>query len=161
MPPSATLFPALRPLYAFLPFSEQLGTAGQPTEAQFALVRDAGFETIVNLAPSNSTGALPDEDLIVEDLGLCYVSIPVRWQDPKATDLSRFFAVMDERKGREKLFVHCIANMRVSAFMYLYRSLREGIPEPEARADMHRIWTPNPLWQTFLDSQRTDGEIKP
>ena len=160
MPPPATLFPSLSPIYAFLPFSEQLATAGQPTEYHFALVRYAGFETIINLAPSDSTGALPDEDLIVEGLGLNYVPVPVRWQDPKITDLHRFFAIMDARKDREKLFVHCIANMRVSAFLYLYRVLREGVPEPDARAEMHRIWKPNALWQTFLDDQLTDGETE-
>lgn len=153
-----TLFPALNPIYAFRAFSEQLATAGQPTETQFALVRDAGFETVINLALVNSTGAIPDEDLVIEDLGMNYISIPVRWEDPKETDLNRFFAVMDERKNQEKLFVHCIANKRVSAFLYLYRVLREGVSEPEARADMHSIWTPNEVWQPFLDTQRTQSE---
>jgi hypothetical protein len=43
-------------------------------------------------------------------------------------------------------------NMRVSAFMYLYRTLREHVDPRAALADLHRLWTPNPTWQRFLDS---------
>ncbi|MBC8142280.1 MAG: protein tyrosine phosphatase family protein [Armatimonadetes bacterium] len=145
-------------MYAFFPFSQTLATAGQPTATQFALVRDAGFDTVINLAPEDSTGALADEDLIVENLGMNYVPVPVRWQNPTDADLHRFFAEMDERKQREKLFVHCIANMRVSAFMYLYRVSREGVAEPEARAAMHSIWTPNETWQAFLHAEFNDDQ---
>lgn len=157
----ARLFSELDSVYNFLEFSHRLATAGQPTGSQFVQVRDAGFDTVINLAMPDSTGAIPDEDLLIEDLGMDYVPIPVRWEDPKPSDLHRFFAVMDERKEGEKLFVHCIANKRVSAFLYLYRVQKERVPEPEARADMHRIWTPNPVWQAFLDEQSTDGETEP
>ncbi len=153
--------PELQSIYAFVSHFDALATAGQPTEAQFIALRDAGFETVINLAPPDSTGALRDEDLIVEDLGMHYVCIPVRWEDPKATDVSLFFAEMDARQKRERLFVHCIANKRVSAFLYLYHVLREGVPETEARARMRQIWEPNPVWQAFLHSQLTDGETNP
>lgn len=149
-------FYTLRPIADFWPMSETFATAGQPTAAQFALVREAGYRTVINLAPENSTGALADEDLIVENLGMNYVPIPVRWQNPTDADLQRFFAEMDARKESEKLFVHCIANLRVSAFLYLYRVLREGRAEPRARADLHTIWTPNETWQAFLDTYSDD-----
>ncbi len=137
--------------------SETLATAGQPSAAQLALLRDAGYQTVINLATEDSVGALADEDLIVEKLGMNYVSIPVRWQNPTAADLQRFFVEMDARKTSEKLFVHCIANMRVSAFLYLYRVLREGMPEPDARAAMHVIWAPNATWRAFLDTNLSDA----
>ena len=144
-------FPALSPIADFVPVSETLATAGQPTTEQFALVRDAGFDTVINLATADSTGALPEEDIVVEELGMTYVSIPVRWLEPRRADLDRFFAEMDARKERERLFVHCAANKRVSAFLYLYSVLREDADEAAARAEMLNVWTPNERWQAFIE----------
>jgi hypothetical protein len=42
--------------------------------------------------------------------------------------------------------------MRVSAFMYLYRQLYEGVSETVARQDLHQIWQPNPTWQAFMQT---------
>ena len=53
----------------------------------------------------------------------------------------------------QKRFVHCIANMRVSAFTFLYRHLVLGVPVDEARQTLHQIWEPNPIWQQFIDEQ--------
>ena len=47
---------------------------------------------------------------------------------------------MDAR-GERRTLVHCFANFRASAFTYLYRTLRLGVPEAEARADLETIWT--------------------
>jgi len=48
------------------------------------------------------------------------------------------------------VFVHCAANMRVSAFMYLYRLIHERLSDEQAKSDLHRIWTPNDTWQAFI-----------
>jgi hypothetical protein len=42
--------------------------------------------------------------------------------------------------------------MRVSAFLFLYRTLRLGIPLDAARFDMNKIWDPeeNEVWQNFV-----------
>jgi hypothetical protein len=56
-----------------------------------------------------------------------------------------------EANQDKKCFVHCIANARVSAFVMLYRVLRQGVPLEEARALMQQIWTPNETWQAFID----------
>jgi hypothetical protein len=56
---------------------------------------------------------------------------------------------MDAAAAR-KVFVHCALNMRVSAFMYLYRTVREGVNPDAAERDLHRLWEPNGTWQRFL-----------
>ena len=38
--------------------------------------------------------------------------------------------------------MHCFANMRASAFTYLYRTLVEGVDADEAREDMLAVWDP-------------------
>lgn len=140
----------LADIRAFLRLSGQIGTAGQPTKEQFGAIKEAGYQVVVNLLPPTSPSALPEEPQAVSALGMEYVSIPVDWEAPKPEDAEQFFAVMDERRGR-KVFVHCAANMRVSAFLYLYRTLRLGIDEETARRDLHRIWVPEGCWGQFLE----------
>lgn len=134
----------------FLLLSPSLATAGQPTEEELAAVKAAGFEAVVSLLPASSPYALPEEDRIVSGLGLEYVHIPVEWGDPTAADAQRFFDALDACAGR-RVFVHCAANMRVSAFLYLYRTLRQHVPPVKAAEDLHHIWTPNETWQRFID----------
>jgi hypothetical protein len=43
-------------------------------------------------------------------------------------------------------------NMRVSAFMYLYRYLKMGVPASEAYSAMKTVWEPNATWQKFIES---------
>ena len=134
----------------FLPLSEKLATAGQPTEPQLASIRAAGYEVVVNLALPTSTNALPSEQEIVESLGMEYVHIPVIWEQPTRENLEQFFTVIHSNANR-RVFVHCALNMRVSAFMYLYRVLYTGVDSSVAYKDLHRIWTPNGTWLHFIE----------
>ena len=137
-------------IYNFLPLSAFVATAGQPTVRDIVAVKAAGYEVVINLLPIDSPNALPGEAEIVSRLGLEYIPIPVDWASPEAADAIRFFDALDAYEDR-RVFVHCAANMRVSAFMYLYRTVRQHVPPAEAVADLHRIWTPNETWQRFID----------
>jgi protein tyrosine phosphatase (PTP) superfamily phosphohydrolase (DUF442 family) len=79
-----------------------------------------------------------------------YVHIPVQWERPTRTDLERFARAMDERRG-QRIWVHCAANMRVSVFMALYRVIGLGWPLERALDDVRALWTPNDVWQRFID----------
>ena len=133
----------------FLKLSNSIATAGQPTEAQFSAIKEAGYKVVVNLALPESTNALPHEQEIVESQGMQYVHIPVVWEKPTLEDITHFFAVMDANADKS-VFVHCALNMRVSAFMYLYRLIHEHVSDEEARRDLHQIWMPNDTWQEFI-----------
>jgi protein tyrosine phosphatase (PTP) superfamily phosphohydrolase (DUF442 family) len=143
---------ALSEIYNFRSFGDKLATAGQPTEAQFKQVRDAGFEAIVNLALPTSDNALPNEGSLVTGLGMSYVHIPVNFQAPTSQDFRAFCRVMDAFDDRP-VFVHCAANMRVSAFIYLYRVLVKHVPAAEAEGDLNAIWQPDDIWRTFIQQQ--------
>jgi protein tyrosine phosphatase (PTP) superfamily phosphohydrolase (DUF442 family) len=134
----------------FLQISERVGTAGQPTADQFAEIKSAGYEVVVNLAMPDSTNALSNEAELVREQGMEYVHIPVVWEDPKDSDLERFFEVMDLHRER-KVFVHCVLNWRVSSFVYLHRVIQQGVPKELAGQSLHRIWEPNPVWRCFID----------
>jgi protein tyrosine phosphatase (PTP) superfamily phosphohydrolase (DUF442 family) len=133
----------------FLRLSDSIATAGQPTEAQFSLIKAGGYQVVINLALRESPNALLNEREVVEALGMQYVQIPVIWEMPTLADLDHFFTVMQANVD-QSVFVHCAANKRVSVFMYLYRLLQLGISDVEAKKDLHQIWVPNEIWQMFM-----------
>lgn len=137
-------------IYNFLQLSERIATAGQPTRAQYPAIAAAGYEVVINLALSDSDNALDGEAEIAIDLGLEYIHIPVIWEAPKLEDFQAFANALTVRQDR-KLFIHCAANKRVSAFIYLYRQIYEGVAESIARQDLEKIWEPNEIWQNFID----------
>jgi protein tyrosine phosphatase (PTP) superfamily phosphohydrolase (DUF442 family) len=135
----------------FLPISERVSTAGQPTVEQFAGIQEAGYQIVVNLAPPGSTNWIANEKEIVESLRMKYISIPVIWEHPTLENLSQFFSVMNENESIP-IFVHCAKNMRVSAFIYLYRRIEKQVDEAIAQADLYKIWTPNQTWSQFIQA---------
>lgn len=139
----------LQEIYNFLPLSDSIATAGQPTEQQFSAIKDAGYEVVINLALPISTNAIANEQKIVEDLDMKYIHIPVIWDHPTLEDIERFFTVMQANTDKN-VFVHCAMNMRVSAFMYLYRILHQHVNETAAQKDLQQIWQPNETWQQFI-----------
>jgi protein tyrosine phosphatase (PTP) superfamily phosphohydrolase (DUF442 family)/predicted kinase len=144
----------------FRRLSDHLITGGQPTEAQLALAAAAGAEVVINLGRLDPAYALSDERGTVGALGLIYEHIPVVWAEPTAADLDAFFAAMERYAGR-RLFVHCAANYRASAFNMLYRVLRLGWRIEDARPDMDVIWDPAeyPQWQTFIERSLRGLEV--
>jgi protein tyrosine phosphatase (PTP) superfamily phosphohydrolase (DUF442 family) len=141
---------SLESIFNFLALSETLITSGQPTEQQLATVQESGYQTVVNLALGSAHNALVDERSIVESLGMQYVHIPVEFDRPRPEDFEQFCALMREN-GDQPLLVHCAANFRVSSFMYLYRQLYLGWGADDAIIDLHKIWTPNAVWQQFIN----------
>ncbi len=149
-PGAANPMTDLNHILNFVPISETIATAGQPTVEQFADIKHAGYQTIVNLALETSTNAIPDESDIVEAQGMQYVHIPVVWEEPTQHDFDRFLKTLN-CNATQRVFVHCAMNMRVSVFMYLYRRIQESVSDEIAKADLHKIWTPDEIWQRFID----------
>jgi hypothetical protein len=57
----------------------------------------------------------------------------------------------------EKLWVHCAANMRVSAFLGLYRVIKQGWEPERAFELMHGLWQPNEVWSAFIAAMLEKG----
>ena len=132
--------------------SDRISTSGMPTEGQLAKIARAGFEVVLNLDQLNSGHALPDERGIVEALGLTYRQIPVIWDNPTHENLVEFREAMAQYADR-RVFVHCVANARVSIFVALYRILELGWARDDAVQGVHSIWEPNETWQRFIESE--------
>lgn len=140
----------LSDIYNYQPVDAMLATAGQPTEAQLAAVARDGFAVVINLALHDVPRySLPDEPGLVQSLGMQYVHIPVAFTAPQESDLLKFFAAMEMHQG-EKIFLHCAANMRVSAFLGLYNVIKQGQSYAEAFALLDNIWDPDLVWSEFI-----------
>ena len=145
---------SLNDIFNFIQLDDRVATSGQPTEAQFSLVKEAGYTTVINLAPESHENALGNEDEILERMGIRYIHLPVVFTNPTREDFDRFVDAL-ESCDDDRIWVHCAANMRVSAFFFKYRTERFGWSSDEAETDLHRIWEPGKVlgvWQTFIDT---------
>jgi len=144
---------AIEDIRNFVLVSDDLATAGQPSEAQMKDVARAGFDIVVNLGLLDPRYCLADEAGLAESLGMTYRHVPVDFAAPRLEDLDQFFDVMQLSRGK-KVFVHCAANYRVSSFVALYGEARLGWSTEEADAHIRRVWTPNDTWSNFIDAAR-------
>lgn len=128
-----------------------LWSSGQLSEQDIDELPGLGIDAVINLALPTSSNALPGEAEMITGKGICYFQIPVEWESPEIDQLRIFFNLLDSLKGK-KVWVHCAMNMRVSAFIYLYRKLRLNEDETSANYPMRHIWQPNEVWRSFIQS---------
>src|SRR5216117_2768268 len=102
---------ALNHIRNFLRIDDGLATSGMPQTNDFAALRRAGFDVVINLALPTSDNALPNEGELVSAQGMTYVHIPVKFDAPQPADFDRFTRVLDTCAG-QRVFVHCAANKR-------------------------------------------------
>ena len=140
----------------FLRIDDRLATSGMPQPEDFIVLRQAGFDVVINLALPTSDNALPNEGELVSAQGMTYVHIPVKFDAPQPADFERFTRMMDACAGQE-VFVHCATNMRVSAFVFLHR-LIHGADRTTAESDLRKIWQPDGVWREFVNQRL--GEMK-
>ena len=138
----------------FLQLDERLATSGMPRPEDFNAIRQSGFDVVINLAMPTSDNAMANEGDLVTRAGLTYIHIPVNFESPQPADFERFAKLMDTLQ-EQRVFIHCAANMRVSAFIFLHRVLRGGKSRADAERDLKRIWNPDDVWRRFIDQHLT------
>lgn len=126
-----------------------LWTSGQLSQGDVLKLPDLGIEVVINMALPSSPNALPAEADLVTGLGLAYIQIPVEWEHPLPEQFDQFVGVLKAFAGHN-IWLHCAMNMRVSAFVYLYRKLVLGEGEENATFPMRDVWQPNEIWQEFI-----------
>ena len=111
--------------------SDRITTSGQPTRDQFATIADSGHEVVINLAMPDHEHSIPNEGELVTGLGMTYIHIPVPFDAPGEDHYDMFCGYLDALENR-KVWVHCIVNARVSAFLFRYLQSRRGYSEAQA-----------------------------
>jgi len=136
----------------YLKLDESLSTSGMPTASQFADIGQAGFRMVINLALPTSDDAIPNEGELVTRAGMTYLHLPVKFDQPSPTDFQNFTNHLSACAG-QKVWVHCVANMRVSAFVFLHRLRTQSVPRATAEQDLRCIWEPEGLWRDFMNDE--------
>ena len=127
----------------------EITTSGQPSEAELGEIAALGVRRVINLGLHSHERALPDEAASVAASGMTYTHIPVAFDAPRDADFARFCAVLAALDGAP-VHVHCILNLRVSAFFYRYRRDVLGWEDAAARAPMEAFWQPGGVWAAFI-----------
>ena len=141
----------LEEIYNFYKIPKLFNTSGQPTEEQLIMLANNGYQVIINLAEKCRVGCFEiDEKNILQSQRVTYVHIPVKFNNPTQLNFDEFVYTIRNFKNK-KIWVHCAANMRVSAFVYKYRRDILDLDHDKIFLDMKAIWNPNDVWNSFLD----------
>jgi uncharacterized protein (TIGR01244 family) len=114
-------------------------TSGKLETGDPARLAAIGVRHVVNLALDSHPEALADEGALLAAAGIAYTHIPVPFDAPTPEHVTALAAALATNPG--PAHVHCIMNWRVTAFFYLL-DIAAGVPEPEARARMAKVWNP-------------------
>ena len=124
-------------------------TSGQPTENELILI-SRKFNLVINLAPISAfEKKIINEKKILESLNVNYIHIPVDFKNPSSKDFEKFVSAINANKDK-KIWIHCAANMRVSAFVYKYRKEVLKMEHSKIVKDLHTLWNPNNVWSDFI-----------
>jgi len=140
---------SLNSIYNYLLVDDRFHTSGQPTAKQLKTITKSGFKTVINLAPGSAENAIKEEREILEKAGLRYLHIPVNFVAPAESDYQIFCKEMFSLKPAET-WIHCAANMRVSAFMFRYQCEHLNREIGSAKEDLGEIWQPFRAWKKFV-----------
>ena len=148
---------SIQDIYNYLEIENLFPTSGQPDENQLKLIAQAGYTTVINLAPTSVLeNSIIEEQHILRDLGINYIHQPVDFKNPTEKNFNRFVESL-EQLGDQKVWVHCAANMRVSAFTYRYRTEILNHSSDAARKDLEKIWQPFGVWKRFINNSTREA----
>ncbi|WDT85257.1 protein tyrosine phosphatase family protein [Alteromonas sp. 009811495] len=122
-------------------------SSGLPSKTHLALLKQEGVSHVIDLIP----GDRADEIHYTTSLDLDYFNVPVDWEAPSVANFLNYAAYMDRvKKSDGKVLTHCKLNWRGASFTYLYRVAVLGENEAQAKADLMKVWHPNPTWHAFM-----------
>jgi len=133
----------------FVQLRKNIGTSGQPTSEQFKLIVENGYKHVVNLATPDHPDSISNEGQMITQLGVSYTHIPVPFDAPLPKHVKHFCGIMSIL-STEQVFVHCIMNYRVSAFMFHFLSKVEGRCDAESKSEIFDCWAPDRVWKELL-----------
>ena len=117
-------------------------TGGQPTREQMATLKTEGVRGIINLRDPEEHD-VEAEARAAKDLGLRYVSIPVKPSAPKDEQVAAFLQATND-PDVFPLFIHCGSGNRVGAFWMIRRVLVDGWSEERADDEAKQIGLKSP-----------------
>ncbi len=113
----------LTTLKRFNPISDTYITSGLPTSEEFALLKEAGVEVVINLIPPTTQEKQPDL-CAIQKAGFLYYTVPFYHANPIQC-IEMFKTIMEEVKDKN-ILVHCSVNWRASVYSDSYFQITTG-----------------------------------
>ncbi|WP_199524414.1 protein tyrosine phosphatase family protein [Pseudoalteromonas sp. bablab_jr011] len=110
--------------------SESVYTSGQPSQTDFAKLKDVGLQTVINLRGDNETSWSEKE--LVSGLGMNYYHIPVRSKADITLENATKLQALLQTHQQETTLLHCASSNRVGALVALYHAVTLKKPIDEA-----------------------------
>lgn len=142
----------------YVRLTPNIGTAGQPREEQFIAIAEEGFATVINIAMPDHPDSIDHEGRLVSELDMLYIHLPVPFEAPRADHVRQFCKILKAREDNP-VFIHCIMNYRVSAFMYHYLTAVKGVSATDARSPIFDLWQIEPAWQEIMQLDKSEIEL--
>ena len=143
----------LKKIFNYYKVPDLFETSGQPNNKQLISIANGGYEAVINLAPNTTIeGRIINEEAILKSNNITYIHIPVDFNNPLDEDFNKFVAVLEQNKHK-KIWIHCAANMRVSASVFKYSIDVLGLSPKNIEEDLEAIWVPNKTWRSFLEKK--------
>lgn len=100
----------------------------------------------------HNKGALKKEDKIVSKNGMIYIHIPITWKAPETERLKLFLHLLKTlQQENKKVFIHCIMNYRVSAFMYKYK--KYVLKQTDVKLISPKEFKPKKVWKELMQTE--------
>ncbi|QIZ78176.1 protein tyrosine phosphatase family protein [Ferrimonas lipolytica] len=146
----------LPPVKALQQHNASLLSAGLPQAAEIPQLIAAGVDVVIDLIPV--ANGLENEAQLVHQADKNYYQIEVDWNNPTKANFEQFRQIMKQHNAADVL-VHCQANYRASAFVYLYQLTEHGEDDLTIMApwgDLQQSLAKYPQWQELIDSVKAD-----
>ena len=139
----------------FVQLTDNFGTAGQPSADQFPTIAENGYKHVINLGMPDHSDAIQNEGELVSALGMNYIHIPVPFDNPTREHVRLFCKILSQLEN-DKVFIHCIMNYRVSAFMYHYLRKVHKRDEANSRSSIFQKWKMEPAWLELMSWSKSE-----
>ncbi len=146
------------PVKNFRAVNSWLYRGGQPNRAQFHILREAGFKSIICLRWNSY--AINFERSVASPLGFNLFCIPLSyWVLPTRKEIDRFFSIVDASENRP-IYIHCLhGSDRTGMLVAMYRIARENWSADEAYDEMkscgfHRLSVYHMKWAVYRFAER-------
>lgn len=134
---------------SFYQYNSTLASGAQPSVEQLILMKNEGFEAVINISPLSTRNAIPEEGKVLEGLDMIYVHFPVDCSNLQPFHYTTFKGIMQGLEGK-KLFVHCGGNIKSSNLIHMYHVLEKGQDELTSFITLKKIQDPEEKWFTYF-----------
>jgi uncharacterized protein (TIGR01244 family) len=137
------------PIQRYVQVDERLATSAQPGPADFAWLREQGFEAVVNVSTPSARNFVADEAARALGAGMAYVHAPVDCSRLEPAHYELLRGALAAFAGR-KVLVHCAGNVKSSALVTLWRHLERGEPLAPLEAELRAQGWHEPKWFDYF-----------